>query len=68
MSRSIGFGVKSVDALCAFQALTRHSSLDERIFAEKARKHDVITDIRSGFGGEENARKQKDISRYQREP
>jgi len=34
MSRGVRFSLRAVDALCAFQALTRHSSLDERIFAE----------------------------------
>jgi hypothetical protein len=61
MSRRIRFDVASVDALRAFQALTRHSSPDEGVFAEKTRNPDAITDIRSGVGGEEDARKQKDI-------
>jgi hypothetical protein len=38
MSRGVRFSLRSVDALCAFQALTRHSSLDEGIFTEKSRK------------------------------
>ena len=38
MSISMRCDVRSVDALRAFQALTRHSSPDEGVFAEKARK------------------------------
>jgi hypothetical protein len=47
MSRGMRCGVRSVDALCAFQALTRHSSLDEEIFAENPGNPDAIADIRS---------------------
>jgi hypothetical protein len=61
MSRGVRFSLRSVDALCAFQALTCHSSLDEGIFAETTRNPEAITDIRSGVGGKEDAGKQKDI-------
>ena len=47
MSKGKGFGVRSGDALCAFQAVTRHSSLDEGIFAEKARKHEDTNGTRA---------------------
>jgi len=47
MSRGIRCGVNSADALRAFQALTRHSSPDEGIFAENPGNPDAIADIRS---------------------
>jgi hypothetical protein len=54
MSKSVRCDVRSVDALHAFQALTRHSSPDEGIFAEKPRNHRAFTEIRKRGGGAEN--------------
>ena len=54
MSRGVRFSLRSVDALCAFQALTRHSSLDEGIFAEKPRNHRDFKEIRNRAGGAED--------------
>jgi|GEM_PF-5976261 len=54
MSRRSRFSVASVDALRAFQAVTRHSSPDEGVFAEKVGKHNDFSEIGRAAGGEEN--------------